>query len=224
MSVVPKIKGLILCSILFFLTTATFSYAQELHSEYQATWRGEVLEVEGQEMRVIPGTGTEHLYQTLHIEIIDGPRKGEKLSIENDYLELKKGDKFYFNYLKYIGGEEIYSIINIDRRDSLIFFTLLFVVTVVAFGGWQGVRSLVALAGSFFAIFYILLPGLLQGWNPLLVSFAVASAILFGAIFLTHGFNRESSVAYAGTMLAVLFRSIVHCGRQHEQSIWIYQR
>ena len=80
---------------------------------------------------------------------------------------------------------------------------------VILFGGWQGVRSLVALAGSFVAIFYILVPGLLQGWNPLLVSFAVASAILFGAIFFTHGFNRESIVAYGGTMLAVFLTGIL---------------
>lgn len=204
-----KICGFPLLLVAVFLIASPFSYAQELYNEYQATWRGEVLEVQEQEMREIPGTDTEHLYQTLYIEILDGPREGKKLTIENDYLELEKGDKFYFNYLKYIGGEEVYSVVNIDRRDSLIFFTLLFVVAVVVFGGWQGVRSLVALLGSFAAIFYILLPGLLQGWNPLLVSFAVASAILFGAIFFTHGFNRESAVAYGGTMLAVCLTGIL---------------
>lgn len=200
--------------IFLFLTAAFFvaipvSFAQELYNEYQATWRGEVLEVREQEMRQIPGTGTDHLYQTLYIEILEGPREGERLTIENDYLELKEGQKFYFNYLKYVGGEEVYSVVNIDRRDSLIFFSLLFVGAVIAFGGWQGVRSLVALAGSFAAIYYILLPGLLQGWNPLLVSFAVASAILFAAIFFTHGFNRESAVAYGGTMLAVFLTGIL---------------
>ena len=209
MSVVWKISSSLLFLTLIFFIIPLFSNAQELYNEYQATWRGEVLEIQEQELRIIPATDTEHLYQTLYIEILDGPRQGEKITIENDYLELEKGDKFYFNYLKYIGGEEIYSVVNIDRRDSLIFFAFLFVTAVILFGGWQGVRSLVALAGSCVAIFYILVPGLLQGWNPLLVSFAVASAILFGAIFFTHGFNRESIVAYGGTMLAVFLTGIL---------------
>ena len=69
-------------------------------------------------------------------------------------------------------------------------------------------RSLLALGGSFFAIFYILMPGLLNGWNPLFASFLVASGILFAAIFFTHGFNRESAVAYFGTMISVLITGL----------------
>ena len=198
-----------LFAVAIFLIVSPITFAQELHNEYKATWRGKVLEITEQEMREIPGTDTEHLYQTLYIEILDGPRAGEKLTIENDYLALEERDTFYFNYLEYIGGEEVYAVINIDRRESLIIFLLLFIAVVIAFGGWQGARSLLALAGSFAAIFYILLPGLLQGWNPLLVSFAVASTILFGAIFFTHGFNRESAVAYGGTMLSVLLTGIL---------------
>jgi len=195
--------------VLMLLVTPKVSGAQEIHNEYQATWRGKVLEVKAQEAREIPGTNTEHLYQTLFIEILDGPREGESITIENDYLELEKGDKFYFNYLVLIGGEEVYAVTNIDRRSSLIFFALLFVVAVIAFGGWQGFRSILALGSSFAAIFYILLPGLLHGWNPLLISFLVASGILFAAIFFTHGFNRESIVAYGGTMMAVLLTGIL---------------
>lgn len=200
--------SLSLC-FLTILLSPLISSAQTIHTEYQGTWRGKVLEIQGQEMREIPGTDTEHLYQTLSVEILDGPRAGEEITIENDYLELEKGDKFYFNYLKYIGGQEVYAVTNIDRRDALIFFALLFVVAVIAFGGWQGVRSLLALGGSFVAIFYVLLPGLLHGWNPLLLSFVVASGILFAAIFFTHGFNRESIVAYSGTMIAVFLTGIL---------------
>jgi uncharacterized membrane protein len=63
--------------------------------------------------------------------------------------------------------------------------------------------------GSFLAIFYILMPGILGGWNPLLASILVASGILFAVIFFTHGFNRESLVAYTGTMLAVFLTGIL---------------
>ena len=139
--------------------------AQELHDDYQGTWHGKVVEVLGEEIKTIPGTDTEHLFQSIKVEVLDGPKEGEVITIENDYLELDKGDKFYFNYNVYIDGSESYGIINIDRTGSLYFLMGLFVLAVIIFGKWQGVRSLFALAGSFFAIFYILMPGILGGWN-----------------------------------------------------------
>lgn len=186
-----------------------FASAQELHNDFQGTYHGKVIEVLSEEMREIPGTDTGHLYQTIKAEVLDGPQEGKIITIENDYLALDKGDKFYFNHNIYIDGREGYWVINVDRKDSLIVLAALFVLVIVVFGGWQGVRSLLALAGSFFAIFYILLPGLLHGWNPLLASFLVASGVLFAAIFFTHGFNRESVVAYAGTMIAVLITGVL---------------
>jgi uncharacterized membrane protein len=194
--------------LLGFLFPGTGLRSQELYDDYQGTWRGKVLEVVDSQKKLIPGTDTEHTYQKIVVEILDGPQKGKEVTIENDYLELKKGNKFYFNYLKDIGGYESYVVTNVDRRDSLVWLVFIFIVAIIIFGGWQGVRSLIALIGSFFAIFYILIPGLLNGWSPLVSSFFVASGILFVAIFFTHGFNRESLIAYIGTMISVFVTGI----------------
>jgi uncharacterized membrane protein len=177
--------------------------AQEVHNELQGTYRGKVIEVVSSEERTVPGTQTATPVQTIDVEILDGPFDGDIITIENDFLALDEGDRFYFNYNVYLDGSESYAVTNIDRRGPLSVFVALFAFAVIALGGWQGVRSLVALGVSFLAIFYVLLPGLLAGYNPLMLSFLVAAGILFGAIFFTHGFNRESLVAYSGTMLAV---------------------
>lgn len=182
--------------------------AEELHNDFQGTFRGRVLEIVSKEERDIPGTDTKHIYQVIKADVLTGPKKGETIQIENDYLELRVGQKFYFNYNIYVDGSESYGVTNVDRRSGLVFLILVFIFSVVYFGGWQGVRSLLALFGSFFAIFYVLMPGLINGWNPLFASFAVASVILFIAIFFTHGWNRESGIAYGGTMLAVLLTSL----------------
>jgi uncharacterized membrane protein len=182
--------------------------AQELFNEDQGIWHGQVIEVVNGEINTIPGTDTEHLYQTIKVDVLDGPKEGEIITIENDYLELSEGDKFYFKYSVYIDGSEAYGVINIDRKGPLYFLIGIFVLAVIIFGRWQGVRSLFALIGSFFAIFYILMPGILGGWNPVLASMLIASVILFAAIFFTHGFNRESAVAYCGTMIAVFLTSL----------------
>lgn len=200
---------IILMFFIFLFLPICFISAQELHNDYQGTYHGKVMEIVDEEIRDIPGTDTDHLFQTIKAEVLDGPLEGQIITIENDYLELDKGDKFYFNYNVYIDGRESYGVTNIDRKDSLIILSILFILAVVVFGGWQGVRSLLALAGSFFTIFYILLPGLLNGWDPLFASFLVAAGILFAAIFFTHGFNKESVVAYVGTMIAVFITGIL---------------
>lgn len=195
--------------LLFLLAAFPGSlFAQELHQDEQGLFRGRVIEVISREERQVPGTETSHIFQSIRAEILEGSRKGEVVVIENDYFELDEGDKFYFSHLVDISGREMYEIVNVDRRGALAGLALVFVLAVVLFGGWQGVRSLVALLGSFLAIFYILLPGLLNGWNPILAGSLVAGGILFAAIFFTHGFNRESVVAYGGTMLAVLITGV----------------
>lgn len=200
-------RALLSLSILLgaaFSFAAPFTYAQELHNEDRGTYRAAVHEIIAQEMREIPGTEATHLYQTIRVEILEGPMEGKEVIIENDYLELSEGDRFYLSHTVLIDGSELYGVIGIDRTVALYWLVGLFVVVVIMFGGWQGVRSLLALAGSFAAIIYILMPGLLGGWPPLAVSFLVAAAVLSVAIFFTHGFNRESVVAFSGTMFAVL--------------------
>ncbi len=192
---------LIIGAVLFFSAVPVF--AQEIHNEYQGTWRGQVVEVLDRESTLVPGTDTSYINQTIRARVFDGPKEGETITIENDYLGLSAGDRFYFNYNVYIDGSEDYGVVNIDRSHALYLLITIFMAAVIAFGGWQGVRSLLALGASFFVIFYVLLPGILTGWSPLIASIGVASLILFGAIFFTHGFNRESAVAYGGTMIAV---------------------
>lgn len=190
------------------LSMPALSSAQELHNEDRGTYKARVLAVMHQELREIPGTDTEHLYQTIEARILSGPQEGTVVTIENDYLALEEGDTFFLSHTIFIDGTETYGVVGIDRLPALLWLIGFFVAVVILFGGWQGVRSLLALFGSFFAIFYVLMPGLLGGWPPLLLSVGVASIILAVAIFFTHGLNRESVAAFSGTMIAVVATGI----------------
>lgn len=91
----------------------------------------------------------------------------------------------------------------------LIIFSALFVILLLILGKWQSFRALMSLLGSVFIIAYILIPTLASGYPPVMVSIAIAVAILFMAIYFTHGFNRESSVAFLGTVSAVIITGII---------------
>jgi uncharacterized membrane protein len=188
------------------IVSPIFASAQEMYNEYQGTFRAKVVKVTGERTEDL--FDIKNTIQTLDAELLEGPQKGMIVSMENDFTTLKKGDRFYLNHNKHIDGKEIYIFVNVDRRSALIFLVAIFIAAVIIFGRWQGVRSLIALAASFVAILFILIPGILNGWNPLLASFLVAGGILFAAIFFTHGFNRESGIAYSGTMIAVVLSGL----------------
>jgi len=175
----------------------------EVFEETQGIWRAEVIEVTESDTRLIPGTDTQTEFQTIRAQVLDGPQTGDVITVDDDYLNLDIGERFYYVHNIFFDDTEVYGVLHRDRSQQLIVLGMLFIVAVVTLSGWQGVRSLIALVGSFAAIFYVLLPGILSGGSPLLLSLLVAALVLFGAIFFTHGLNRESAVAYSGTMIAV---------------------
>jgi uncharacterized membrane protein len=203
-----KILISILVASAFIVPVATV-FAQELYQDIQGFWKAKVLDVISEEVRIVPGTDTQSTYQKLRIEILEGEKKGQILELENDLLKLRKGDIFFLNYLISIGGAESYSVRDIERRPTILFFGILFVAVILLFGGKQGLRSLLSLAGSLLIIMYVLLPGLLKGYPPVLTSAIIATFILFLAIYLTHGFNKESHAAFLGTVTSVIVTSVL---------------
>jgi uncharacterized membrane protein len=184
--------------------------AQELIQDTVEIMKAKVVEVVSQEKKEVPGTDVQSVYQTIKAEILEGDKKGEVVTIENDYLVLEKGDKFFLRHsIDGMDGREMYSVRDVDRQGVILGFIILFAVVIIIFSGRQGVRSLISLAGSFFVILYVLVPSLLKGYPPVLTSIAIAAVILFLAIFLTHGFNRESTVAFTGTVMAVILTGVL---------------
>ena len=204
---VAKFTGTLLVTAL--LVGPSVAGAQTLHQDIQGIWRAKVVEVLDTRTEELPATDLEVTIQTLRAEIRDGEQKGEIVEFENDYIQLEEGESFFMNYNVRIDGTEFYSVRDIDRRFSLLGLFLLFALTIIWFGGKQGFKSLAALAGSIFVILYILVPGLVAGYPPVLTSIVLATAVLFFAIFFTHGFNKRSSIAFAGTTVSVALTGIL---------------
>lgn len=171
--------------------------------------KASVVEVHDVREEVVPGTGTLTTIQEITAEIHDGPKAGEMVRFDNDYIELDEGQDFFINFFYTADGSVIYSVRDVDRSTPLLLLVGLFALIVLIFGGKQGVRSLLSLVGSFVVIIFILLPLLIQGYPPVLVTVSVGSLILFVAIFFTHGFNKQSLVAFCGTAGAIIVTGIL---------------
>lgn len=184
-------------------------FAQEFHEDLQAIWKARVVKVVSEEVAPLPGIELETLVQELKLEFIEGDKKGDEVLVVNDYTPFKEGDVVYVNYLKTVQGRELYSVREIDRSSGLLILATLFIGVIILFGRFQGMRSLVSLVASFVVIIFVLLPLLLKGFPPVLVSTCVGFIILFFAIFFTHGWNRESFVAFLGTSIAVCLTGLL---------------
>lgn len=191
-----------------FILALPATFAQEVHQELQETVRAEVLEILNEKERDIIGTDTTALVQEVRIRVLEGVQRGEEAVFENDLMQLNEGDSIYVNRLMTIDGIEYYTFKDADRSTALVSLVGLFVVVLCIFSGMQGVRAIASLGVSIAAIFFILVPLLLSGYSPVLVSIIVAGVILAVALFMTHGFNTRATIAFLGTLVAVSVTSI----------------
>ncbi len=206
-----KIKKIFFCYLVVFLPILSLAFfllpnlvfGQELHQDLRGIWKGKVISVQTERENQLSGFNFKEKVQTLKVEILEGPKTGELITAENNFLNFEKGDLLFLSYLITVNGEEFYSVQEPYRLKTILFFVLLFAITVIVFGGMQGLRSLISLAGCFFILFYFLFPSLLAGVSPILASSIFSILILVFAIYVTHGINRESTSALLGTSLTI---------------------
>ncbi|MES2966567.1 MAG: YibE/F family protein [Patescibacteria group bacterium] len=193
----------LLVGVLFFVTTSSSVLGQEVHQDLQETVKAKVLEVVEQSDRLIMGTDATTTVQTLRIELLEGEKKGEVVSLDNDIMVLFVGDTIFVNRLVAIDETEYFTFKDVERRPQLFWMGLLMVGLVLLFAGWQGMRALFSLGVSIAAIIFLLVPALLAGYEPALASLGIAGVILAVSLFLTHGVKPRVFIAFLGTFGAV---------------------
>jgi uncharacterized membrane protein len=184
-------------------------FAQEVHQDLKEIVTAEIVAVLHEGQREIEGTETNTFEQELRAEILSGSKEGEEVTFVNEIIKLEKGDVVYLHYLETINGDEYFVFKDYKRHTQLWFLGGLFVLLLLAFSGWHGFRALFSLGLSIGAIIFGLVPLMLAGYNPVLLSLGIAGVILAVALFVTHGFNARSGIAFLGTFSAVLVTCII---------------
>ncbi|MEK7510843.1 MAG: YibE/F family protein [Patescibacteria group bacterium] len=183
--------------------------AQSLQPDIETLSKARVVSVVAEGPQAVPGTSLTSEVQTLTAEVLDGPQKGEAVTFVNDFTQLDEGDVFYLRHLESPSdGTEFYSVADPYRLPILIGLAVVFLVLLFLFGGIQGIRGLLALIGSFVLIFYLLLPGIVAGYPPVLVAVSVSSLIIILGSYITHGFNRTTTSAVLGMIITVILSGL----------------
>src|SRR4051812_12569609 len=87
-------------------------HAQEIIPDKQVTTKAVVLDIVKQETKEVPGTDVSGSYQTISVKILEGEEKDKIVTVENDYLSLKKGEAFYLMHTTdTLNGRDYYAVV-----------------------------------------------------------------------------------------------------------------
>ncbi|MEL7210500.1 MAG: YibE/F family protein, partial [Actinomycetota bacterium] len=167
--------------------------------------------------RTAPCLGAEDLQPSgcidVEIEVTSGPTEGDQASFQfsqgPNTVDLAPGDRIVVSYNADAPEGTQYLFADFDRGRSLTALLLLFVASVLALGAFRGLRALVGAAVSLVVLIAVILPALLEGTSPMAVALVGASTIALLALFLTHGFNHRTAVAYVGTTAALALTAVL---------------
>ncbi len=97
-----------------------------------------------------------------------------------------------------------YYITDHVRSRGLVFMSALFFVLLLIIGKWKGLRSVFSLILTFFVIIFFIVPKIMIGANPILISLVGSIFILLFIIYLTEGFNLRSHLAATSIFISLL--------------------
>lgn len=178
--------------------------------------KGEIISADDSELQTISVVtiGT----QKLKIKILSGVFKDSIFSAENVLNGQKNIDKVFSV------GDKALTVINLDKntkqplsvkaqdfyRSGVEFFLVgVFVVALLAFAGFTGVKAVLSFIFTAFCFWKLLLPMYLYGYNPLLISILITFITAAAVIFLVSGIGKKGLTAMCGCFCGIVFTAVV---------------
>ena len=220
MSIKKSIFLIFVFLCLFFTVSVSHLYAQENSQQPTGAPKQEILDATVikilEEKEIIPELSREkQLYQKIELLVIKGSLIDKKIIIENGKIpttNLQKyevGDKVIVSYSKDFKGKDTFYITDYIRRSSLLWLFVIFIVLTLVVGKWRGLTSLIGMAVSFVIIFAYILPKILAGYDPIIVTIIGSLFIIPITFYLSHGLNSKTTIAIVGTVIALIITGIL---------------
>jgi len=230
------IKRIMIMVLLFFILTASFGFAAENLSKSKElaaavpTDEFPVIEEpvgEPTDARAVVreavinpardeefGAGT--YIQEVTLEITSGELKGETFEVDNILmgnpvydLEVEAGDRILVGIEGSVENVEGVHIKDYARDTYLYLVIAVFLVLLVIIGRLKGLKSVITIGLTLFLIIKVLIPGILQGYSPILLAVLISIVVTLVTIFIISGFNIKSYTAILGILGGVFIAGII---------------
>lgn len=149
--------------------------------------------------------------QLCEIEILQGKFKGRTItgtnrlsgSLEQDKL-FKAGDKVLVT-VDYTGDTiRVVTLVDHYRLNYELLLVGIFVVVLVSFAGIVGIKSILSFIFTVLAMWKVLIPLFLLGYNPIIVGMVTTLILICVIIGLVYGLDKRSLAAILGLISGAL--------------------
>jgi uncharacterized membrane protein len=197
---------------LLFLLMPIFPKAQA--TEGEEIFQADVLDVM-EIKRSVREDGSEAIQQKLELRAVTGSFKGQSIifdGLEHEVVSVNEyavGDRIVVNSSIDSEGNNLFYVIDYVRSGKIYWLAVIFAIFVILVGKLKGFRALVVLFLTFVIILKFIIPSILNGSNPLTISIIGAFGILLLSIYLTEGFNRNSTIAVGAVLFSLVITGVL---------------
>lgn len=124
-------------------------------------------------------------------------------ALSEDQL-LHEGERIVVVQQIFDDGRTEYAVADVHRLGVLQWLVLGFFLLVLVVAGKRGFLSIIGMVASMVVVFMYLVPELLSGADPVLISLLAAVMVGASTLYLSHGFSRRSHIAFASILLTLL--------------------
>jgi len=171
--------------------------------------RGLVTAVDNTHVRVNLIVKTET--QFLTVRLLDGPHKGEEMSITNMLTGKMEFDEFYelgaVVLVEYdvVDGRPEHGVARGHYRLQMQFVLIaLFGLLLLAVAGVTGLKAVLCFVFAAMVLWKIFFPLLLRGFSPISTGLSITALLTAVITFSVGGVNRRGLATFCGSMLGVL--------------------
>ena len=135
------------------------------------------------------------------INLLQGSLEQDKLFVEGDKAQVVIS----------CDGDTILRVTMTDhyRIPGELLLAAIFVVFLILFAGRTGVRAILSFALTVLAIWKVLVPLYLKGYNPIWVGLAINLLLTTLIIALVYGFDKRCASAVSGSFLGILMTCVL---------------
>ena len=97
-------------------------------------------------------------------------------------------------------GDNLYYIADIDKRGSLLTLGVLFLGLIFILARFKGIRAAAALLVTIIATFFFFIPGVIEGYSPIMLSVITALFASRVTIYFMTGISTKGHIAVLGSI------------------------
>lgn len=201
--------------IFILISLLTFCKSTQAQEEKEQYIKAQVIEIIEEGEKEI-SADLKHKFQRLKIEFLEGEKKGQTAQITyggtfnlQSTQMVKKNDTILLSEQSLPTGQTQYIVIDKYRLGNIAFIFFLFFLAVILVGGIQGLTSLLGMIFSLIIVISFIVPNILVGRNPLLISIIGSFIIMLVSIYLAHGINIKTHLAIISTFITLVLSGIL---------------